>query len=83
MKKYTKVYFDFFGIGLQDWIPCEMCGCTAVDIHHIQARSKRKDLENEITNLMALCRRCHEVYGDRKEHLETLQATHNLRVCKK
>ena len=43
-----------------DWIPCEVCGAKAVDIHHIEARgmggSKTKDV---IENLMALCRSCH------------------------
>lgn len=48
-----------------DWIGCEVCGSTAVDIHHIHARgmggSKTRDT---IENLMALCRKCHIKYGD-------------------
>ena len=34
MQKHTKVYFDFFDYGMDDFIPCEMCGSKATDIHH-------------------------------------------------
>ena len=51
---------DFHGYDKSDWIGCEACGTTAVDIHHLEGRkmggSKRKDF---IENLIALCRRCH------------------------
>lgn len=76
MKSYTKVYFKYFNYGEQDFVPCEVCGAKAVDIHHIEARSKRKDLLNEITNLMALCRHHHEKYGDKVKYKEFLQETH-------
>jgi len=56
MQKHTKIYFNYFGYGEQDFIPCEMCGSRAVDIHHISGRGKGKDV---IENLMALCRDCH------------------------
>lgn len=80
MKNYTKTYLDYFGYSIADFIPCEICQDRAVDIHHIQARSQRKDLENDITNLMALCRICHTEYGDKKQFIEHLQKIHDNRI---
>ena len=57
MQNHTKVYINFFGYGEQDFIPCEMCGSRAVDIHHIEKRNKTKN--DYIENLIALCRDCH------------------------
>ena len=31
---------NFFEYGEQDFIPCEMCGGRAVDIHHLEKQSK-------------------------------------------
>jgi 5-methylcytosine-specific restriction endonuclease McrA len=60
MKKHTKIYMNYHNYDISDWIGCEHCGTTAVDIHHISGRglggSKNKDF---IQNLIALCRRCH------------------------
>jgi hypothetical protein len=69
MQRHTKIYFDHFKIayypnGEHDFIACEMCGSKAVDIHHIEGRGKDKDV---ITNLVALCRSCHD-----DAHAETL-----------
>jgi 5-methylcytosine-specific restriction endonuclease McrA len=84
MKNHTKVYFKAFGYDTNSWIACEVCGSTAVDIHHIESRgmggSKHADT---IENLMALCRTCHTAYGDIKEHKERLQATHNHHLAKR
>lgn len=48
------------GFDNTDFIPCEVCGSSAKDIHHIEPRGmggrKSKDV---IENLMALCRKCH------------------------
>ena len=38
MKKHIKLYMDFFEYAEQDFIPCEMCGDKAVDVHHIERR---------------------------------------------
>lgn len=77
MKKHTKIYIDYFGYGIDDYIPCELCGEGAVDIHHIVCRglggSKTKD---HIENLMGLCRECHEKYGDKKQYLDMLKEKH-------
>jgi hypothetical protein len=56
MLKHTKIYFKYFGYGIDSFIPCEICGTKAVDIHHINGRGKNKDV---IQNLMALCRKHH------------------------
>lgn len=53
---------NFHGYSKEDWIPCESCNNTAVDIHHIDARGIGGDPrghKNQIENLIALCRSCH------------------------
>ena len=84
MKNHTKVYLKGMGLSTTDWIPCEVCGATAQDIHHIEARGMggSKEADN-IENLMALCRTCHVAYGDIKEYKERLQATHNHHLAKR
>lgn len=68
---------DYFQFTEACFIPCEICGSTAVDIHHIEPRgmggSKDKDT---IENLMAVCRRCHEDYGDKKQFKQWLKDIH-------
>ena len=70
-----------FGYVLDDFIPCEVCGSRAVDIHHIENRgsggSKNKDY---IENLMAVCRPCHTTYGDDPNRKEWLQQIHNNKL---
>jgi 5-methylcytosine-specific restriction endonuclease McrA len=77
LKNHTKIYFKHFGYGIDDFIPCEICGNKAVDIHHIENRKiggdKKKD---NIENLMALCRECHLKYGDVPNEKENLKLIH-------
>ena len=77
MKNHTKVYLNHFGYTGEDFICCEVCGARAVDIHHIEARgmggTKKADT---IENLMALCRKCHIEYGDKKQYMEFLKEKH-------
>lgn len=84
MKKHTSVYLKHFGYGADDFIPCEVCGERAVDIHHISCRgmggSKTKD---EIENLMAVCRSCHVKYGDKKQYIEFLKSKHEYKLYHK
>lgn len=81
MKNHTKTYLNYFGYDTTDFISCEMCGQKAVDIHHIEARamggSKTKDV---IENLMALCRPCHVLYGDKKQYKELLKTVHLVKM---
>jgi 5-methylcytosine-specific restriction endonuclease McrA len=81
MKKHTKIYMQHFGYVLDDFIPCEVCGSRAVDIHHIHRRGIGGNPNaDRIENLMAVCRSCHIEYGDKKEHLEWLQNIHNRKI---
>lgn len=69
---------------MDDFIPCEVCGNKAVDIHHIKARgmggSKTMDV---IDNLMAVCRVCHVYYGDKKDKLDMLVEIHHRHLKNK
>jgi len=84
MKKHVKVYMSYFGYGVDDFIPCEVCGGRAVDIHHIDCRgmggSKNKD---NIENIMSLCRDCHMEYGDKKQYIDMLVEAHDIRLKNK
>lgn len=85
MKKHTKIYCDYFGIGEQDYVSCEWCGCRrAVDIHHIEPKkrggSKDKDY---IENLMGLCRECHIEAEAKRISKEELTKVHLKRVKQK
>ena len=75
---------SYFGYDVSDFIPCEVCGREAQDIHHIECRgmggTKQADL---ISNLMAACRHCHIKYGDKKQHKEYLQYIHDYFISLK
>ena len=81
MQKHTKIYFDYFGYDVCDFILCEIpnCEAQAVDINHIDARGmggNPKGDKDKIENLMATCRHHHIVYGDRKDKKEWLKEIH-------
>ena len=66
MKKHVKIYLKHFGYitgfyncNMDEFVPCEHCGNKAVDIHHIIYLSQGG--KDEIENLMALCRKCHDM----------------------
>jgi predicted restriction endonuclease len=81
MKKHTKIYLDYFGYSIEDFIPCESCGAKAVDIHHIEARGMGGSKEADtIGNLMALCREHHIEYGDKKQYIEYLKEIHKEKL---
>jgi len=81
VKKHTKIYMQHFNYVLDDFIPCEICGARAVDIHHIHRRGIGGNPNaDRIENLMAVCRSCHIEYGDKKEHLEWLQEIHDRKI---
>ncbi len=74
MQKHVKVYLDYFDIGEQDNISCEVCGKIGrvdkggFDIHHILPRSHGGG--NDIGNLCCLCRGCHRAaHGLEKTYL--------------
>lgn len=84
MRNHTRIYMEYFGYAMDDFIPCEVCGNKAVDIHHIKARgmggSKTMDA---IDNLMAVCRVCHVDYGDKKDKLDMLVEIHHRHLKNK
>lgn len=79
MKPHTKVYLKYFGFKIAEDCFCEICGIYANDIHHIEARgmggNPLKD-KDQIQNLMALCRTCHNRYGDIRDKKEWLKSLH-------
>jgi hypothetical protein len=84
MKKYTQIYFDALNYHETDFIPSELSGHKAVDINHIICRgmggTKDKD---RIENLMALTRREHDDYGDKKHMTALLLMAHRKFLDKK
>jgi hypothetical protein len=83
MKNHVKKYFEYFGYDKNSFIECEVCGAKAVDIHHIERRgmggSKSADT---IENIMALCRKHHEEFGDKKQWKEWLIKLHTIKMRK-
>ncbi len=81
MKKYTKTYFDYFGITPGEFVACECCGAPSTDIHHIIFRShfgkKEQHKCDDISNLVALCRDCHNKAHDEILSKEYLKEIHN------
>ena len=84
MIKYKQIYLKGMRYDVSDFIPCEVCGAKAVDIHHIHRRgiggSKTADV---LENLMAVCRLCHDKYGDRPQYKEWLYDLHVKAVNKR
>jgi 5-methylcytosine-specific restriction endonuclease McrA len=74
MANHVKVYTKHFGYGDQDFIPCEVCGGRSVDVHHIRYRSRGGD--DDIHNLAALCRRCHDLCHAERITEEQMMETH-------
>lgn len=73
MKNHTKIYLKAFGYNPgdnTDFIPSELSGQRAVDIHHIVTR------EDRIENLMALTREEHIKYGEIKSEMRYLLINH-------
>jgi len=74
---HTAIYMAAFGYGDADFIPSELSGQQAIDVHHVSCRSmggtKNAD---RIENLMALTREEHMEYGDKKQYMEMLYRKH-------
>lgn len=70
MKKHTAIYFKAFGYDETDFIPSEISGARAIDLHHIVDRS------NRIENIMAVTREEHLEYGEIKSKMRFLLAIH-------
>ena len=70
MIKYKRDYFKHYGVGEQDILLC-ICGAVAVDLHHIVFKSKGG--ADHFSNLIPLCRSCHELGHSNKEFNESLK----------
>lgn len=82
MQNHTKNYLKHFNYTIADTILCERCKQLAVDIHHIIPRSKfgskRKEEQDNVMNLIALCRDCHD-----KAHAEKITKDELFEIVKR
>ena len=81
MKKYVKLYYDFFDYPISEdfMVPCEVCLRPAVEINHIDCRGMGGRPKNDmdfIENLMGTCRECHVEHGDNPVFRDMLIAMH-------
>ena len=75
MQKHTDIYMKYFDYGTPEEIPCEACTRIPIsDVHHIHGRG-----DDSITNLMGLCRKCHERAHGTKNYVskDEFQYIHN------
>ncbi len=64
MKPHVENYMKAEGYCREDVIICEMCNEIAVDIHHIDYKSQGGT--DEVKNLIALCRKHHDLAHAKK-----------------
>jgi len=84
MKNHTKIYLQGMKFDVTDFIPCEICGKQAVDIHHIESRGMGgTNTKDTLDNLMALCRKCHVDLGDIDQYKDYLKSIHQLQISRK
>lgn len=78
MQKHVKTYIKHFDYGEQDFIPSEVSGQPAVDIHHLIPRSHGGP--DTIDNLIALTREEHERAHQDPDYNEQLKEIHLKRL---
>jgi len=78
---HKRKYLNFFGYQEGDWVPCENCGATAGEFHHLIFKSQGGS--DEPDNIMALCSStpertgCHEeAHNSNREYNERLKVIH-------
>ena len=84
MQKHIKNYLEYYWIDNVYDLRCEVCWMLATDVHHIEFRShfwkKEKHKQDDISNLIALCRYDHDRAHFKTEPYltkEELQEIHN------
>ena len=75
MQKYKRDYFAHYGVGEQDVLLC-VCGAVSVDLHHVI--SKGQGGSDHYSNLIPLCRACHERAHTDREFYESLKKLKSL-----
>lgn len=84
MKQYTRTYLIAINELTDDnntFIECECCGMRATEIHHILNKNRLiehgiLDRKDNIENIMAICRSCHNEWGDKDGYISILFKTH-------
>jgi|GEM_PF-929186 hypothetical protein len=79
MQRHTKIYFVFFGYAPGDFVPSELNFRLATEIHHIKNKGMggtNNPEINHIENIMAVNRKEHDEYGDKKKYLSFLKTSH-------
>ena len=85
MKNYTRTYLTVINELTDDndtFVPCECCGGRSTEIHHILNKNRLIEhgilnLKDTIENIMAICRGCHDEFGDKDGYLPILLKTHS------
>ena len=75
MKKYKKIYAEYFGYCEGEFVPSELSGLPVVHIHHICYKSRRGG--DNVKNLIALTAKEHEDAHKSVHKQEFLQKVHN------
>ena len=70
MKKHIKNYYKANELDYCDDVFCKNCLAVAVDIHHI--KPKGRGGTDEASNLVALCRNCHQLAHNNKLEYKNL-----------
>ena len=76
MKKHVKIYLQHFNYTIADFIECRYCKKRATDIHHLIFKSLGG--KDEINNLIALCRDCHNRAHNEPKFNEKLKVVTKL-----
>jgi predicted restriction endonuclease len=81
MKQHTKNYLEYFDLGKEDFIYCEMnwilnrVSVRAVDLHHIKYKSQGGG--DEVDNIIALSREYHIQAHEEQLDKKYLSDIHN------
>lgn len=78
MQNHTSNYMKHFGYGIDDVILCEHCHKKACDLHHIVYRSHGGS--DEVDNVVALCRKCHQMAHDNELTQGDLKLLHRRKM---
>ena len=73
-KNTITAYLSFFEHINQNELRCEVCGVRNSNIYHIEDKGDKDCIEN----LVALCRKDHEKYGDKKIFKDWLRNVHRM-----